>query len=132
MNCSEKNSATELTQRQHLAIAEILTSPSLEEARRRIQAAKGTFYGWLKEPVFQVELKRQREILVEQAFERLQGGLCQAVDKLRELLNVGQTSIQLRSAQTLLDHGLKVRALQDLEGRIAALEQRLSDSTGRR
>ncbi len=52
-----------LTHRQQLAIAAILASPSMEEARRRMKAAKGTFYGWMKEPVFQAELTRQKRII---------------------------------------------------------------------
>ena len=121
----EIDSAVELTSRQQFAITEILASRSLEEARRRIRASKGTFYGWLKEVVFQAELKRQRQAIVDEAVERLKSGLTQAVDKLLELLQTeGQPGIQLRAAQSLLEHGLKAVELQDLENRLEALEQR--------
>ncbi len=114
----------QLTHRQHLAIAEILASPSLEEARRRLKAGKDTFYGWLKGPAFKTELERQRRAIVDQAFNRLRAGLVQATDKLLELLQAGeQPSIQLRAAQTLLDHGLKAVELQDVADRLQTLEQ---------
>ena len=116
-----------LTHRQQLAIAEILSSPSLEEARRRIKAAKGTFYGWLKDVTFPAELKRQREDLVEQAFNRLKSGLVQAVDKLLALLAVeDKPGIQLRAAQTLLDQGIKAVELQELESRLGVLEEEIA------
>ena len=122
-----------LSHRQQLAVTVILASPSLEEARRRVGAAKGTFYGWLKEPAFQAVLKSQREALVQQAFDRLKVGLTQAVDKLLELLQArGQLGIQLRAAQTLLDHGIKVTELQELEARLEALEEQVSNRGGNR
>lgn len=121
-----------LTHRQRLAITEILGSPSLEEARRRVKAAKGTFYGWLKDATFQTELKCQREAVVGQAFNRLKSGLVQAVDKLLELLAVeDKPGIQLRAAQTLLDQGIKVVELQELESRLGALEEEIADKRGR-
>ena len=122
-----------LSHRQHLAIAEILASPSLEEARRRVKAGKHTFYGWMKEPAFTAELVRQREAVVQQAFDRLKAGLTQAVDKLFELLSVeGQPGIQLRAAQTLLDTGFKAVEHQALERRIEALEAHLASQRTRR
>ena len=122
-----------LTYRQQLAIAEILSSPSLEEARRRLKAGKGTFYGWLKIPSFQEELKRQRQLLVERTFNRLKTGMSQAVEKLLELLQAeGQLGIQLRAAQTLVDQGIKAVELKDLGERIEVLEQEVATHRGRR
>lgn len=129
MNHSGNNAA--LTHRQQMAVAEILTSRSLEEARRSLRAAKGTFYGWLKEPGFQVELRRQRKTMVELAFDRLQYALGVATDKLLELVQTEtaqkQHSIQFRAAHALLDHGTKAVELQDLERRLEALEQTSSE-----
>ena len=123
MNQVEPIDNGDLTHRQQLAIAEILASPSLEEARRRIKAAKGTFYGWMKDQRFQAELTHQRQAVVDEAFNRLKGGLTQAVDKLLELLQAeGQPSLQLRAAQTILDHGIKTLELRELEQRLEALE----------
>ena len=115
-----------LTHRQQLAIAQILASPSLEEARRRVRAAKGTFYGWMKDPTFKAELVHQREAVVQQVFDRLKGGMTQAVEKLLRLLEAdGQLGIQLRAAQTLLDMGLKAVEHQALEQRVEVLEAHL-------
>lgn len=121
-----------LTARQQLTIAQVLAAPSLEEARRRARVSKGTFYGWIKEPAFVAELARQREAVVQQAFDRLKGGMTQAVDKLLELLQAeGQVSIQLRAAQSLLDHGLKAVELQDLAQRVEELERTVANQGSR-
>jgi hypothetical protein len=130
---TKMNHNNNLAHRQQFAISEILSSPSLEEARRRIDVSKGTFYGWMKEEAFQAELKRQREVLTEQTFERLKSGMTQAVDKLLELLHAkGQPSIQLRAAQVLLSQSIKAIELQDLECRLDKLEPLVLNNGGRR
>ena len=96
-----------------------------------MRASKGTFYGWLKDPVFQTELARQRQAVVEQVFERLKAGLTHAVNKLLELLQTeGQPGIQLRAALGLLDHGLKAVELQDLAQRVEELEKAVNHGAG--
>lgn len=114
-----------LTARQQLAVVEILSSRSLEEARKRVRAAKGTFYGWLRDPTFQQELSRQKQALVHQAVNRLRFGIGQATEKLLALLDNGRPSVQLRSAQTILDYGFKAVEMEDIESRLAAIEAKL-------
>ena len=125
-------SAEPLSHRQQLVIAELLSSPSVEEACRRANVSKATVYGWLKEPMFLAELKRQREAVVEQAFERLKAGLTQAVDRLLVLLASEQESIQLRSAEVLLTHGIRALEHQELERRVEVLEREILRTEGRR
>ncbi len=125
MNENMTKDTNGLTTRQHLVITEILGSPSIEEACRRAGVSKGTVYKWLADPTFQAELKRQREAVVEQAFNRLKIGMGRAVEKLLALLEEGQESIQLRAAEALLDHGSKAVEQQDLERRLSALEEQL-------
>ncbi len=115
-----------LTRRQRAVLPYLITAPSLEEACRKARVSKTTVYAWLKEPAFQAELTRQRQAVAEQAFNRLKGGMTQAVDELLELLQMkAQPGIQLRAAQILLDCGLKVVAHQALEQRVEALEAHL-------
>jgi hypothetical protein len=126
-------SADTLTPRQELVITELLSSPSVEESCRRAKVAKATVYGWLKNPAFQAELKRQREALVDEALNRLKAALIQAVATLTGLLEAeGKPAIQLRAAQTLLDQGIKAVELQDLASRIEALEQEVASHRGSR
>ena len=122
-----------LTRRQRAVLPYLIAAPSLEEGCRKARVSKTTVYTWLKEPGFQAELKRLRQTLVDEAFERLKAGLTQAVDKLLELLQAkGQLGIQLRAAQTLLDHGIKMMELQELEARLEALEEQASNRGGNR
>ena len=120
-----------LSPRQMRAIVEILASPSLEEARRRLRAGKDTIYRWMRDPTFQAEMRRQQEAMVEHAFDRLKAGMAQAVDKLMALMASDEDSgIQLRAAQTLLDHGIKIVEIQELESRLKILEGRFLEKNG--
>lgn len=131
-NETERNPNT-LTRRQHAVLPHLVCTASLEEGCRRAGVSKTTIYKWLKNSDFQAELKRLRQALVADALERLKTGLTLAVNKLLELLQAeGQVSIQFRAAHALVDHGLKAVEMQDLEQRIATLEQHLSDSRNRR
>ena len=120
-----------LSNRQQLAIAEVLANSSLEGARRRLKVSKGAFYGWLKDPRFQAELGRQRAALIGHAVDRLKYGITRAVEKLLELLGEGQPGIELRAAQAILDHGFKAIELQELETRLETLEQAVQRSGSR-
>lgn len=126
------NEPETLTRRQRAVLPHLLTTPSLEEGCRKARVSKTTVYAWLKEPAFQAEVKRLRQALVDEAFDRLKAGLTQAVDKLLELLHVeGQLGIQLRAAQTLLEYGTKAIELQEMENRLEALEQEVATHRGR-
>jgi len=109
------NGPETLTRRQRVVLLHLITTPSLEEGCRKARVSKTTVYAWLKEPGFQAELKRLRQTLLDEAFDRLKVGITQAVDKLLSLLEADrQPGIQLRAAQTLLDQGIKAVELQDL------------------
>lgn len=122
----------QLSARQERVIVEILAAPSLEEARRRVRVSKCAFYGWLKDAAFQAELKRRRVAVVSDAIERLRAGMAKAVAKLLSLMDNGREQTQLRSAQTILDQGLKAKELEELEERLSALESAVFYNRGRR
>ena len=73
---------------------------------------------------FQMELNRQRQEMIDGSLERLKGGITCAVDKLLELVRLDQRPhIQLRAVQTLLDHGIQLVELKELEERLDKLER---------
>ncbi len=111
-----------LSHRQELAVAAILSCATLEAARQKTRVGKTTLFKWLKQPSFQTALQRQRTALVDQAFNRLRVAMTQATEKLIELLGAPEPGIQLRAAQTILEHGIKAEELQALERRLEAIE----------
>jgi hypothetical protein len=116
-----------LTARQERAITQILSSRSLEEARRSVKAAKGTFYGWLKDEIFQQALATQRRMLTEQAVERLRYALTEAADTLLVLLKDESPTVKLRAAHAILEHGVRAIEMQEFGQRLDELERRVQN-----
>jgi len=62
----------QLTDRQLKAIPHLVSSPTYTQGCKKAKVNKGTFYKWLKDPEFKVELDRQRdEVAAEGAFSVL-------------------------------------------------------------
>jgi len=77
----------ELTPRQLKAIPFIVSSPTYTEGMQNAKVNRSTFYKWLKEPEFKVELDRQRDEVAAEAFGVLSQSLTKAVETLVALLD---------------------------------------------
>jgi hypothetical protein len=64
---------------------------------------------------------------IASAAGRLAEGMTQAADTLRKLLSSESESIRLRAADRLLEIGVKVVELQELQSRVEELERRLAE-----
>ncbi|MDD4980127.1 MAG: hypothetical protein PHC54_02485 [Candidatus Omnitrophica bacterium] len=115
---------TKLSNRQLLTVSHIITSPTLEEARRKAKVSKGTLYAWLKEEAFKVELKRQRDEVIKEALSRLKSAISQAVEKLVKLLDNEKPDLRRLVCRDILNYALKSIELEDIETRIANLEEK--------
>ena len=109
---------TQLTNRQLLAISQIIASKTLEEACRKTKISKATLYAWLKESTFKAELKRQRDEVVDEALDRLKCALSKAVDGLIALMDSKQPYLKHRASKDIIDYALKSIELEDIEERL--------------
>lgn len=116
-----------LTNRQLLAISQIITSSTLEEARIKAKISKGTLYAWLKEEAFKAELKRQRDEVVNEAMDRLKCAISKAVDGLIALMDSKQPYLKHRASKDIIDYALKSIEIEDIEERLNKIEQTLSE-----
>lgn len=116
-----------LTNRQLLAISQIIASKTLEEACKKAKISKGTLYAWLKESTFKAELKRQRDEVVNEALDRLKCALSKAVDGLITLMDSKQPYLKHRASKDIIDYALKSIELEDIEERLNKIEQTLSE-----
>lgn len=113
----------ELTNRQLLAITQIIASPTLEEARRKARISKGTLYAWLKDEAFKIELKRQREEIVKEALASLKNAMTKAVKELVKLINSSKPELRRWVCKDIIDYTLKSIELEDIEERLNKVEQ---------
>jgi hypothetical protein len=115
-----------LTDKQLRAIPFVVAAASIEEGCRRARIAKATFYIWLKEPSFADALKQARQGLFEQALERVKANMDAAVDTLAALMRrAKKEETRARCSQAILEYGLRLKSMENLEERIGQLEAAL-------
>jgi hypothetical protein len=103
----------------------LLTSPSIEEARRRAKINKTTAYEWFKDESFRRELKRQRNAVIESALESLKANVAKATETLVRHLDSRRENISIRAAESIIEFTQKAIEYENLEKRIEELEERL-------
>lgn len=114
----------DLTPKQQRAIAALLTERTLTAAAAKIGVGDKTLYRWLQQPSFRAELDAAETRIVDEtarAVLRLQHAALAVVGLImadgRE-----SASVRLAAAKTALEYGIRLRELQAIERRLAALE----------
>jgi len=107
------------------AIAALLTQRNVEEAARSIQIAPKTLLRWMEVPEFQKAYRDARRLAFGQSIARLQQASTAAVSTLLKIMVDPATppSTRVRAADSVLDHAKQAIEIEDVEVRVAALEQ---------
>lgn len=96
---------------------------SVEAAARQCQLHERTVYRRLEDPAFRARVQEARGEMVKRSAGMLTAA---AGESVRTLLSLQKDSappaVRLGAARAVLELGLKIRELVDLETRIAALE----------
>jgi DNA-binding MurR/RpiR family transcriptional regulator len=117
-----------LSRKQEVAIAALLTCPTLAEAAQRAGISEPTLGRWLRRDDFQTAYRQARREAVSQAIAHLQRVSGEAVETLRAIMADGKApaSARVTAARAVLEVAIKAVELEDLEARIADLEARLT------
>lgn len=120
-----------LSKKKELAIAAILTCPTLKDAAKQIGISEPTLFRWLQRSDFQESLKQAKKQAVQQATSSLSQICHEAVHNLRKVMNdnTAPASSRVAAAKTVLDSGLRGIELEDLDARLANLEQQLAEES---
>jgi hypothetical protein len=107
------------------AIVALLSHPTLEQAARAIGINPNTLPRWQKEPEFEKAYREARRAAFSQAVARLQQGSAAAATTLLKVMLDAATphSTRVRAAESVLTHAAKAIEIEDIEARVAALEQ---------
>jgi hypothetical protein len=81
----------------------------------------------LKIPEFKAELNRQRDEVAAEAFGILSQGLTKAAETLVGLLDNKDDRLKRLTAKDVIDFMIRHKEIEDLDKRLAAIEQRLSE-----
>jgi len=116
-----------LNQRQIKTIPILIGCDTVEEAARQADIARGTIYGWLKQEEFQNAVESARKKLLDRAMNKLLNVAMDAVLALEKLLTAESEAVRRAAANDILNHIQRQRELKEFEGRLAAVEQTLSE-----
>lgn len=117
--------ADNLTPRQSKALVALLREPTIRAAAAACKIPEKTLYNWLSDSAFEAAYRRARREAVRQAVARLQQVSVHAVTVLLQLMADPKVvpSTRMGAASKVLDLAIRAVELEDLEARIAALEQ---------
>jgi hypothetical protein len=120
-----KGHGTKFGQKMDEAIAALLTQRNLEEAAKVVGITSATLLNWMKEPEFDAAYRKARRDAFGQSIARLQQAAGAAVSTLLKVMidPNSPASTRVRAADSVLDHAAKAIEIEDLEVRLAALEQ---------
>jgi hypothetical protein len=118
-----------LTRKQEVAIAALLTAPTIADAAHASSISEPTLWRWLQREDFQTAYRQARREVVSQAVAYLQQVAGEAVDTLRAVMQDAQkpASARVSAARAVLDLAIRGVELEGLEARIQTREQWLAD-----
>jgi hypothetical protein len=100
----------------------------VESAARECGVTPRTVYRRLSEPAFRRRLQALRSDMVQRTAGTLTAASGEAVRTLLELLKPGVAhNTRLGAARAVLESGVKLRELAELEQRMAALEEQVQE-----
>ena len=118
-------SAEILRGKKEAALLALLTSRSVEDAARTADVPLRTLYRWMNEPEFDSAYRKAKRAAFGQAVSRLQQGTGAAAAVMLRLMADTATpaSTRLRAADCVFSHAKSAIEMEEIEARVAALEQ---------
>jgi hypothetical protein len=125
---------SKLGHKQEAAIVALLTHRSIEEAARAVPVSAKTLLRWMKEPEFDTAYREARRLAYGQSIARLQQAASAASSTLLKIMidPNSPASCRLRAADSVLSHAAKAMEIEDIDARVAALEQAAPQGNQRR
>jgi len=107
------------------AIIALLTHRSIEEAAKSIGIGTQTLLRWMRVPEFQAAYRAAKREAFGQSIARMHYLTSAAVSTLGKIMLDSRTppATRVRAADSILDHTAKAVENEDIEARVAALEQ---------
>jgi transposase-like protein len=114
-----------LGRKKEAAVLALLSSRNVEEAARAAGVTARTLYRWQKEPEFDAAYREARRAAVSQANARLQQASGAAATTILKLMvdSTVPASVRIRASECVLNHANKTIEIEDIEVRVAALEE---------
>jgi hypothetical protein len=106
------------------AIVALIVAPTLIDAAKNCDVSESTLRRWMQEPTFVESYRRAREQLLDAAINKLCHSTYEAAAVLLEVSKNKRatSSSRVSAARAILEIAMKAQEFQELESRIAELE----------
>jgi len=107
-------------------LAAMMTCRHVKDAALQSGVGLRTAWRWLRDEVFQAELRHAQDEALGQATRLTVGSMADAIECLQAVMadQFAPPSARVAAARCVLEHGLKCTELRDLVERVEALERR--------
>jgi hypothetical protein len=114
-----------LTKKMTMAIAALITEPSMEKAAISLGMSSKTLSRWLALPHFDMAYEAACNQVLTQTVARLQRARVKAVATLERNMDCGLPAVENRAASEILHHSTKAKDDLEFEARMARIEEQL-------
>ena len=116
-------STNTLTRRQKKLLPLLISLPSEQQACDAAKVSRSTLYSWKQQEAFIDALQAAQDDAFAESLSKVKVNATAAVETLLELMAAGKQDVRARCAALILEHGIKIRQVEELEKRLAMLEQ---------
>ncbi|MBI4319362.1 MAG: LacI family DNA-binding transcriptional regulator [Chloroflexi bacterium] len=110
-------------------IVALASGLTMRDAAKQAGVSEKTVARRLADPAFRRQVAAEKAAMIARATAMLADASTEAVTTLRRLLQAEAESVRLGAARSILELGVKLKDSQELEQRIAALEQLANNPT---
>ena len=111
--------------RQQRLLTELMPTTDIQAAAREAGDGRSTVYRWLQNPAFADKLKQMRNEAMNEALSAVKSLTVRAAEELMRLLDTEDERLRRHVCRDILSHAIKVRELEEIERRLARLEEQL-------
>jgi uncharacterized protein YjgD (DUF1641 family) len=125
---SENVSPTEnLTPEQVVALAALLTNPTIEKAAAAAKVSSKQLHRWLNDPDFKAALQLAEAELIDQTVRRVSAISATALETLESIIKNRKVAagVRVRASIGLLAQLIRLKELSEHEDRLIAMEEEL-------
>ena len=117
-----------LSKNQLKAIKALIAHETVSDAAKACNLARDTVYRYMRDPLFDHELKKAKRVLVNRAILSLQQSCRHAATALAAICRDEEAppSARVSAAKEILNQTMKAIEIEGIEERLQALEQRFN------
>ena len=124
----KNDTSNTLSANQLKAIKALVSCDTVAEAAEACKLGRQTLYRFMRDPLFDAELKKARRVLVNRAILSLQQSSRHAATALAKICRDEEAppSARVAAAREILSQTMKAIEIEGIEERLQALEDRLN------